>query len=105
MNTVSHILKSAGITPILQSDPSLAFLSPTPLSSTPLAFLDGAVTQTYWRGAKNLAHQLAIGAGGRVEGPEGVYGRYRIDSLAIFGVPADGPHGFHALGRDRKSVV
>lgn len=28
-----------------------------------------------------------------------MYGRYRIDSLAIFGVPADGPHGFYALGR------
>lgn len=28
-----------------------------------------------------------------------MYGRYRIDAITFFGVPAEGPHGFHTLGR------
>lgn len=96
---MSHILKHTGITPILHADTSLAFLTASPLARTFLASFDGPTTQLYWRAAQNLAHQLAIGASGRVEGPEGVYGRYRIDALTFFGVPADGPHGFHAMGR------
>ncbi|KAK4700672.1 GPI-anchor transamidase subunit GAA1, partial [Phenoliferia sp. Uapishka_3] len=104
INTATHILKHTGITPILHSDPYLASLSPTPLSATPLYFLDGPVLQTYYRAAKNLVHQLAIGASGRVSGPEGVYGRYRIDAVTFFGVPAEGPHGFHDMGRAIEST-
>jgi len=25
--------------------------------------------------------------------------RFRIDAITLFAVPAEGPHGFHALGR------
>ena len=28
-----------------------------------------------------------------------MFGRFRIDGVAIFGVPAEGPHGFYAMGR------
>jgi hypothetical protein len=25
--------------------------------------------------------------------------RYRIDAITLFGLPAEGPHGFHSLGK------
>ncbi|KAM0752508.1 Gaa1-like protein [Meredithblackwellia eburnea MCA 4105] len=94
LNSASHILKHAGGIPvILHSDASLAELRPAPFD------LD-----VYIRAARNLAHQLVLGAGGRVEGPEAVWGRYRVDALTFFAVPAEGPHGFHSLGRAIEST-
>ena len=46
-----------------------------------------------------MATQLVMGALGKPSGPEGTFGKYRIDAITLFGVPAEGPHGFHALGR------
>ncbi|KAH8915953.1 Gaa1-domain-containing protein [Atractiella rhizophila] len=53
---------------------------------------------------RHAAKQIGYQAAGRASGPEGVYGRYAIDSVALFGVPAEGPHGFHTLGRATESV-
>lgn len=98
MNSASHILKHAGIPPILHGDLSIAHLQRTALATLSKR-LDSDAARTYMRSAKQLWRQLAAGASGRPSGPEGVYGRYRIDAITLFAVPAEGPHGFHALGR------
>jgi len=38
-------------------------------------------------------------ASGAAHGPEAVFARYGVDSLALFAVPAEGPHGFYSIGR------
>lgn len=31
--------------------------------------------------------------------------RYRIDSITLYAIPAEGPHGFHSLGRYASSLT
>ncbi|GAA6039388.1 hypothetical protein JCM8097_002829 [Rhodosporidiobolus ruineniae] len=103
INAASRILRHSGITPLLHSyDPSSTSALPSPLASLPLA--NHPEVQLYAHNARNLYRQLALGADGRVLGPEGTFGRYRIDAITLFGVVAEGPHGFHALGRATESI-
>ncbi|GAA5827560.1 hypothetical protein JCM11251_001733 [Rhodosporidiobolus azoricus] len=103
VNSASRILRHTGITPLLHSyDPSStpplpSFLSSLPFSSHPKVI-------HYAHSARNLFRQVALGADGRIMGPEGAFGRYRIDAITLFGVVADGPHGFHSLGRATESI-
>ena len=68
-------------------------------SNSPLAWLDARAIKEYERNTVNLWRQLRNGATGRAGGPEGAFGKYRIDAMTLFGVPAEGPHGFHSFGR------
>jgi glycosylphosphatidylinositol transamidase len=98
VNSASHILKHSAIPPILHGDLSVAHLQRTALAGISKRFdTDGA--RLFMRSAKQLWRQLAAGASGAPSGPEGVYGRYRIDAITMFAIPAERPHGFHALGR------
>ncbi|KAJ7905719.1 Gaa1-domain-containing protein [Mycena olivaceomarginata] len=40
-------------------------------------------------------------ARGRGSGVHGLFHQFRIDAFTMFGLPAVGPHGFHAIGRRR----
>ncbi|BGP20023.1 Glycosyl phosphatidyl inositol protein transamidase complex subunit [Rhodosporidiobolus nylandii] len=92
----------SGITPLLHSyDPSAPAL---PLWLSFLPFASHPEVQHYAHAARNLFRQVAVSADGRVRGPEGTFGRYRIDAISLFGVVADGPHGFHSLGRATESL-
>ena len=102
LNAASHILKHTGIPVLLHDDLNTAELRPARFVP---GWLDSDVVRKYERSAANLVRQLTYGAAGRVSGPEGVYGRYRIDGLTFFAVPAEGPHGFHALGRAAESTL
>ncbi|SCV72987.1 BQ2448_6912 [Microbotryum intermedium] len=104
LNSASHITKAMGVAPVLHADVELADLMPSVFYDTPLSFLDNHVVRTYMRAAKTVIHQVALTASGKAQGPEAVFGKYRIDALALFGVPAEGPHGFYALGRIVEST-
>lgn len=99
VNSASKILHHTGIPPLLHTyDPKSKVLA---IESLVAGLPESArkEVETYWHSAANLFRQVALGADGRVLGPEGSFGRYRIDAITLFGVPAEGPHGFHALGR------
>ncbi|GAA5936961.1 hypothetical protein JCM1841_003932 [Sporobolomyces salmonicolor] len=100
INTASRILNHVGIPTLLHShEPSNlpAFLRYLP-------FVNYPEVRTYLHAARNLFCQLALGADGRVNGPEATFGKYRIDAITMFGLPAEGPHGFHSLGQAIEST-
>ncbi|KAK4046129.1 Glycosyl phosphatidyl inositol protein transamidase complex subunit [Microbotryomycetes sp. JL201] len=104
VNSATSILKHIGVPVVLHSDVSftsgefgLNALAAVPDPARKL--FDNGPTMDFVRSSLNMARQLCICALGAPAGPEGLYGKYRIDALTFFGVPADGPHGFHALGR------
>ncbi|KWU44358.1 GPI-anchor transamidase [Rhodotorula sp. JG-1b] len=106
INSASRILHHTGIQPLLHTynpHDDQHFLINSLSESLPIIVRREA--KTYLHGAANLFRQVALGADSRVLGPEGSFGRYRIDAITLFGVPAEGPHGFHALGRATESLV
>ncbi|GAA6002675.1 GPI-anchor transamidase subunit GAA1 [Rhodotorula paludigena] len=103
INSASRILRNMGIPPLLHShDPARTSALPNFLASLP--FVGHSEVQRYAHAARNLIRQVALTADGRILGPEGTFGKYRIDAITLFGVPAEGPHGFHSLGRATESL-
>ncbi|KPV71938.1 uncharacterized protein RHOBADRAFT_39997 [Rhodotorula graminis WP1] len=103
LNSASRILRGMNIPTLLHSyDP--AATSPLPSFLRSLPFADHAEVQRYAHAARNLFHQVALTADGRILGPEGTFGKYRIDAITLYGIPAEGPHGFHVLGRAVESL-
>ncbi|BGP58138.1 Glycosyl phosphatidyl inositol protein transamidase complex subunit [Rhodotorula sphaerocarpa] len=105
VNSASRILHHIGVPPLLHTynpsdDSSLVNQVAAGLPST----AQGEARE-YLHHAANLFRQVALSADGRVAGPEGSFGRYRIDAITLFGVPAEGPHGFHVLGRTIESLT
>ncbi|GAA5820224.1 hypothetical protein JCM3770_006066 [Rhodotorula araucariae] len=103
INSASRILRDTGIPTLLHSyNPASSSALPALLSALP--FVNHADVQRYVHAARTLFHQVALTADGRILGPEGAYGRYRIDGITLHGLPAEGPHGFHSLGRAVESL-
>ncbi|GJN93973.1 hypothetical protein Rhopal_007036-T1 [Rhodotorula paludigena] len=89
INSASRILRNMGIPPLLHSyDPAQTFALPSFLASLP--FASHSEVQRYAHAARNLIRQVALTADGRILGPEGTFGKYRIDAITLFGVPAEG---------------
>ncbi|GAA5989951.1 hypothetical protein JCM10908_002393 [Rhodotorula pacifica] len=105
INSASRILHLTGITPLLHTYNTNDGHSTINLLSDHLPESVRKGAKTYLHGAANLFRQVALAADSRVLGPEGSFGRYRIDAITLFGVPAEGPHGFYALGRAAESLV
>ncbi|KAI9570458.1 Gaa1-like protein [Boletus coccyginus] len=55
--------------------------------------------------ARNVKRHVSYQARGRPSGPHGLFHRFRIDAITLYAVPADGPHGFFALGRIIESTL
>ncbi|TNY19340.1 GPI-anchor transamidase [Rhodotorula diobovata] len=103
INSASRILRGTNIPTLLHShDPAVS--SPLPRFLAALPFARHPEVQHYAHAARNLLHQVALSADGRILGPEGAFGKYRIDAITLHGVPAEGPHGFHSLGRAIESL-
>lgn len=99
VNSASDILKGMGIPVVLREDAS----EPAPWLTK--WYDDNESTRRYERHARNVWREIKQQAVGKAEGPEGVYGKYRIDAITLLGVPAEGPHGFHTLGRSIESLL
>lgn len=61
--------------------------------------------QQYGYRARNVARHIGYQARGMCSGVHGLMHQFRIDAITLFAVPADGPHGFHALGRIVESTL
>ncbi|OCF31947.1 glycosylphosphatidylinositol transamidase [Kwoniella heveanensis BCC8398] len=71
----------------------------------PPAGFGSPLVQNYLLGAKHLLHHFAFMATGRGSAAHGVLARHRIDALTLYASPAEGPHGFHTLGRTIESTL
>ena len=83
-------------------------LRPLPPFDSVTRLLPGALKEdlkVYERGVRNALAQAAHASIGTPSGPEGVFGRYRIDAVTLFAVPAEGPHGFYSIGRTIESTL
>ncbi|GAA5985963.1 hypothetical protein JCM5350_007822 [Sporobolomyces pararoseus] len=101
INSASRILRHVGISTILRS-PTVAPSSF--LNRLPSFIARSPQLHKYFNAAYNLFSQLVIGADGRIQAPEGCYGKYRIDAITWFAIPAEGPHGFHSIGHAVEST-
>ncbi|KAJ8598060.1 Gaa1-like GPI transamidase component [Rhizopogon salebrosus TDB-379] len=61
--------------------------------------------QQYEYRARNVIRHVGYQARGMCSGVHGLFHQFRIDAITLFAVPADGPHGFHALGRVVESTL
>ncbi|KAJ7775068.1 Gaa1-like protein [Mycena metata] len=61
--------------------------------------------QAYTYRSKNVVRHLGYQARGRGSGVHGLFHQFRIDAFTMFGLPATGPHGFHAIGRIVESTL
>ncbi|KAG1756647.1 Gaa1-like protein [Suillus paluster] len=61
--------------------------------------------QQYEYRARNVVRHIGYQARGMCSGVHGLMHQFRIDAITLFAVPADGPHGFHALGRIVESTL
>ncbi|KAH8116816.1 Gaa1-like protein [Phellopilus nigrolimitatus] len=55
--------------------------------------------------ARNIARHMYYQALGKGSGVHALYHRYRIDAITLFAVPAEGPHGFHSIGKVIESTL
>ncbi|KAF8447520.1 Gaa1-like protein [Boletus edulis BED1] len=55
--------------------------------------------------ARNVKRHVSYQARGRPSAPHGLFHRFRIDAITLYAIPADGPHGFFALGRIIESTL
>ncbi|PPQ63089.1 hypothetical protein CVT24_005944 [Panaeolus cyanescens] len=63
------------------------------------------IIKAYIIRARNILRQLKYQATGRGSGVHGLFHQHRIDAITIFGLPAQGPHGFHAIGKTVESTL
>ncbi|KAJ9123212.1 hypothetical protein QFC22_001406 [Naganishia vaughanmartiniae] len=101
LNTIAHISQwTAGVPVQLQSLPAdLQPVScPVWMPRMGCDLLQRKEVEEYVRGAKHLVQHAKYAAAGRMSGSHGIFARYRIDAVTLFAEPAQGPHGFHALG-------
>ncbi|WWC89001.1 uncharacterized protein L201_003918 [Kwoniella dendrophila CBS 6074] len=61
--------------------------------------------RTYLLASKQLLHHFGYMITGRASAAHGVLARHRIDSLTLYCTPAEGPHGFHTLGKTLESTL
>ncbi|TFK55129.1 Gaa1-domain-containing protein [Heliocybe sulcata] len=55
--------------------------------------------------AKNVLRHVGYQGRGVASGVHGLFHQFRIDAITLYGEPAPGPHGFHAMGRVVESSL
>ncbi|EFP80866.2 Glycosyl phosphatidyl inositol protein transamidase complex subunit [Puccinia graminis f. sp. tritici] len=98
INTVSHIVRWTGSCPVTMHHEPLE-------PSYPSYLPDHPEVQKYIQAGRTIVKQMSHGLVGSPSGPEGLFSTYRIDAIALFAHPADGPHGFHTIGNIVESSL
>ncbi|KAJ7709700.1 Gaa1-domain-containing protein [Mycena rosella] len=101
LNSFHHISKWTGGVPVLVYD-HLEPQNDLP-SWIPSAYHEEIRGYSYR--SKNVLRHIGYQARGRGSGVHGLFHQFRIDAFTMFGVPAAGPHGFHAIGRIIESTL
>lgn len=65
---------------------------------------DPSLPPTYMHGVAQLWDHFRYAALGRPSAAHGLLAKHRIDAVTLYGVPAEGPHGFHTMGRAVESM-
>lgn len=60
---------------------------------------------TYKNGAKTLWEHFKFAALGRPSAAGGILAKHRIDAITLYGLPAEGPHGFFTMGKAVESTL
>ncbi|KAF8212021.1 Gaa1-domain-containing protein [Mycena galopus ATCC 62051] len=102
LNSFHYISKWTGGVPVLVYDHLDAPQSPVP-AWIPSTFHQEIREYNYR--SKNVFRHIGYQARGRGSGVHGLFHQFRIDAFTMFGVPANGPHGFHAIGRIVESTL
>ncbi|KAJ7097739.1 Gaa1-like protein [Mycena belliarum] len=101
LNSFHHISTWTGGIPVLVYD---HLDSPSSIPSwIPDAYHEEIHAYSYR--SKNVLRHAGYQARGRGSGVHGLFHQFRIDAFTMFGLPATGPHGFHALGRTIESTL
>ncbi|KAJ6525651.1 Gaa1-domain-containing protein [Mycena capillaripes] len=101
LNSFHYISKWTGGVPVLIYD-HLDSQNDIP-SWVPGAFHEDFRAYSYR--SKNVFRHIGYQARGRGSGVHGLFHQFRIDAFTMFGLPATGPHGFHAIGRIVESTL
>ncbi|KAJ7444901.1 Gaa1-like protein [Mycena latifolia] len=101
LNSFQHISKWTGGVPVLVYD-NLDSQNDIP-SWIPSAYHEEIRAYSYR--SKNVLRHVGYQARGRGSGVHGLFHQFRIDAFTMFGLPATGPHGFHAIGRIVESTL
>lgn len=102
INSFERISRYTGGVPVVMYDHIQEFAA---LSWLPKVIRNNALVQTYAVRARNVARHIGYQAPGRPSGIHGLFQPYRIDAFTIYAVCAQGPHGFHALGKTIESTL
>ncbi|KAJ7156933.1 Gaa1-like protein [Mycena crocata] len=102
LNSFNHISKWTGGVPVLVYDHLESSQNDIP-SWLPSTYHEEIRTYTYR--SKNILRHIGYQARGRGSGVHGLFHQFRIDAFTMFGLPATGPHGFHAIGRTIESTL
>lgn len=98
INSIAHIVRWTGSCPITIHDEPLEPTYPNYLPDHP-------ELHKYIQAGRTIIRQMSYGLMGSPSGPEGTFSTYRIDAISLFAYPADGPHGFHTLGKIVESSL
>lgn len=101
INSFERISRFTGGVPVVLYD-HVDFL---PIWWLPKFLERDTTVQTFAKRARNVIRHVAYQGPGRPSGIHGLFHPYRIDAFTIYAVCADGPHGFHALGRIIESTL
>ncbi|KII88370.1 hypothetical protein PLICRDRAFT_161388 [Plicaturopsis crispa FD-325 SS-3] len=109
LNSFQHISRWTGGVPVLVYDHQDPLDHPWSTDTLP-SWIPGFAREVpevkaYAYRARNIARHVGYQARGRASGVHGLFHQYRIDAFTMFAVPADGPHGFHAIGRIIESTL
>ncbi|KAH9821344.1 Gaa1-like protein [Melampsora americana] len=96
INTASNIIRWTGSCPVTIHDGS----DGSSASHSRSTFMND-----YILSSQTILRQIKYGLLGEPSGPEGLFTPYRIDAIGLFAVPAEGPHGFHTIGRIVESTM
>ncbi|KAM5535178.1 hypothetical protein V8D89_011114 [Ganoderma adspersum] len=109
MNSVGMISRHTGGVPVLVYDhldpretPNVPSVVP---SWVPGWLSNNEDVQEYAMRAKTIARHMNYQARGAASGVHGLLHQFRIDAITIFAVPAQGPHGFYAIGKILESSL
>lgn len=109
MNSVVRIAGSNGVPTILYDniETSASYTVPRWLADLPLfgEWTKHPLFKNYLFRASNVKRHVQYEGLNRGSGVHGLFHKFRIDAITLFGVPSMGPHGFYSLGQVIESSL